>query len=268
MSNNLDRIETNLRALFEEKLIKIFTGGQSATDLIKDLIHVMRANLKKDLDGTIFAPDRIMIHVPEEDLVEWQVHQDILGKIASSLHNTCLIEGFSFHKPPNIQLQAKQFIAKHQYEISSQFSDEQITLPDTAAMEQPKHIREIVELPQNASFIIGGLTNFPLKKSVMDIGRHSDCDLILDDLHVSRHHAQLRAINNQFVIFDTSSTAGVFLNGKKVSQASLQSGDVVRIGLVNLIYIQDATSANPTTTLVVDLDDNLDNQHLNGRDHE
>jgi len=239
MSNNLDRIETNLRALFEEKLIKIFTG-----------------------------PDRIMIHVPEEDLVEWQVHQDILGKIASSLHNTCLIEGFSFHKPPIIQLQAKQFIAKHQYEISSHFSDQQITLPDTAAMEQPKQIREIVELPQNASFIIGGLTNFPLKKSVMDIGRHSDCDLILDDLHVSRHHAQLRAINNQFVIFDTSSTAGVFLNGKKVSQASLQSGDVVRIGLVNLIYIQDATSANPTTALVVDLDDNLDNQHLNGRDHE
>ncbi|MEA3327146.1 MAG: FHA domain-containing protein [Chloroflexota bacterium] len=268
MSNNLDRIEANLRALFEEKLFKFFTGGQPATGLIKNLIHVIHANPQKYTDGSLFAPDQITFHVPEEDLIEWQDHQDILDKLASSLHKICLIEGFSFHKPPSIDVQAKPNIVKHQFEISSHFSDEHLPMPDTAAMEQSKQSQGNVNLPQNACFVIGGVTNFPLNKSVVDIGRHSDCDLILDDLHVSRHHAQLRAINNQFVIFDTGSSAGVFLNGKKVSQASLQSGDVVRIGLVNLIYIQDTTSANPTTALPIDLDNNLDNQHIVGGDHE
>jgi len=268
MSNNLDRIEANLRVLFEEKLFKFFTGGQPASGLIKDLIHVMRTNLQKGTDGSLFAPDRVILHVPEENMIEWQVHQDILDKIASSLHKIGLIEGFSFHNPPNIDVQAEPNIKKHQYEISSHFTDEQLPMPDTAAMEQPRQSPGIVDLPQNACFIIGGVTNFPLEKSVLDIGRHSDCDLILDDLHVSRHHAQLRVINHQFVIFDAGSTAGVFLNGKKISQASLQSGDVVRIGLVNLIYIQDSTSANPTTALPVDFDDNHENHHMIGGNHQ
>jgi hypothetical protein len=41
------------------------------------------------------------------------------------------------------------------------------------------------------------------------------------------------------------------LNGKSISQATLQAGDVLRIGTLNLIYIQDSTSANPTSAMPV-----------------
>ncbi len=254
MGNQIDRIESNLRALFEEKLFKLFTGDQETTEIIKDLVQIMRNNQKEQQDGIIFVPDHLQIHVAETDYEDWNIHQDTLDNIATSVHETFLREGYRFFKPLQITIKENQTISQKQYKISSHFSDDQSSLPDTSAMERPQQNQEGDKFPKNACFVIGGKTNFLLNKPVMDIGRHSDCDLSLEDLHVSRHHAQLRVINNQYVIFDTGSTGGVFLNGKKVSQASLQSGDVVRIGLVNLIYIQDSTSENPTTALPADLD--------------
>jgi len=254
MSNKLDRIESNLRALFEEKLFKMFTGGQQTSDFIRDLVQMLRNKQKEDSDGSVNIPDHIQVHVPETDLEEWLIHQDTLDSIASSIYKSFQHEGFLFRAPLHMSIKASQNIANKQYKITAHFSEDQIVLPDTSAIETPQQNGEVDQLPKNACFVIGGNQNFVLNKHVMDIGRHSDCDLVLEDLHVSRHHAQLRMINDQFVIFDTGSTAGVFLNEKKVSQASLQSGDVVRIGLVNLIYIQDTTSENPTTALPADID--------------
>lgn len=255
MTNNLDRIESNLRALFEEKLFKMFSGNQPATNLIPNLVQALRRNLKAQPNGSITAPDQIQIQVAENDLEDWLIQKDTLDNIASQVQNIFIDEGFSFRKPLNISVQENQNIAQHHHQISSFFSEEENILPGTAVMEIVKRNEKAIQLPKNARLIIGGKTNFPLNKPVIDIGRHSDCALILEDLHVSRHHAQIRMINSRFVIFDTGSTAGVFLNGKKVSQTSLQSGDVVRIGLVNLIYVQDTTAANPTTALPVDVDE-------------
>ena len=254
MSNKLDRIESNLRALFEEKLFRMFTGGQQSTDLIRDLLQILRNKQKEEINGSVFIPDLIQVHVPETDLEEWLIHQDTLDSITASIHKSFQQEGFLFHAPMHMAIKGSQAIANKKYQITAHFSENQVALPDTSAIESPRQNGEVDQIPTNACFVIGGKQNFSLNKSVMDIGRHSDCDLILDDLHISRHHAQLRVINDQFVIFDTGSTAGVLLNGKKVSQASLQSGDVVRIGLVNLIYIQDTTSENPTTALPTDID--------------
>jgi pSer/pThr/pTyr-binding forkhead associated (FHA) protein len=111
------------------------------------------------------------------------------------------------------------------------------------------------KIPQNAFLVIAGKTNFPLTKAVVNIGRHSDNDLILEDQYISRHHAQLRAIDNRYVIFDVGSTGGIFLNNKQISRATLHPGDVLRIGMVNLIYSQDTTAEQPTSAVPVETDD-------------
>ena len=59
---------------------------------------------------------------------------------------------------------------------------------------------------------------------------------MLDNLRVSRVHAQIRQIKNQHVLFDLSSTTGTKVNGKKVSQKPLSQGDVIEIADVALIY--------------------------------
>ncbi|MEU6144402.1 FHA domain-containing protein [Streptomyces sp. NPDC047081] len=71
----------------------------------------------------------------------------------------------------------------------------------------------------------------PLPTRTVRIGRAADNDLVIDDLVVSRHHAELRALpDGTYEIADLGSHNGTFLNGAAVTLAPLGPGDVVGIG--------------------------------------
>jgi hypothetical protein len=254
MNKKLDKIESQLRALFEEQLLSIFTNSSHQTNLLDDLLEVMEENLKEDCEGKLYAPDQFILEVPPEDFSDWLNHQELLNEIASVLRETGLEQGFIFRQPPEIRIHNNSDVSIKEWNITASFTAPKPDLPETAVMAQNEH-QERHSLPEKAFFIIGGKKDFPLENYVINIGRHSDNDLILDDLHVSRHHAQLRCINHRFVIFDVGSSGGLYLNGKKISQATLQTGDVVRMGVTNLIYIQDSTGEIPTSVMPVDSED-------------
>jgi ABC transport system ATP-binding/permease protein len=68
------------------------------------------------------------------------------------------------------------------------------------------------------------------------IGR-SGCDITLDNPQVSRFHCQIDRISpTQHVLRDAGSTNGTFVNGQRVSQHPLASGDVIQIGAFKLVY--------------------------------
>ncbi len=255
MKKKLDRIESELRALFEKRLLSFFSDNTQGTSLLDDLLRVMKSEIREVSEGVYYAPDQFILEVSSEDFPEWGSHQELLDEISSVLERTGLEEGFSFRQSPEIQLYNTPEIPPNEFNVSASFTAPKPALPDTAAMPQNEQQIKEQTLPENAYFVIGGKKGIPLNKNVINIGRHSDNDLILDDLHVSRHHAQLRVINQQFVIFDVGSSSGLFLNGKKISKATLQAGDVIRLGVTKLIYVQDSTGEYPTTAMPVDSGD-------------
>ena len=71
----------------------------------------------------------------------------------------------------------------------------------------------------------------PLPARTVRIGRGGDNDLVIDDLIVSRHHAELRALpDGTYEIVDLGSHNGTFLNGQPVAAAPITPGDIVGIG--------------------------------------
>jgi ABC-type multidrug transport system ATPase subunit len=62
------------------------------------------------------------------------------------------------------------------------------------------------------------------------IGRSADNDITLDDLIVSRHHAELRRSGSGYEIVDLGSHNGTFCNGERVSSAPVTELDVIGIG--------------------------------------
>ena len=62
------------------------------------------------------------------------------------------------------------------------------------------------------------------------IGRSSDNEIVLVDDRVSRHHGQLSSRQGTLVFTDLGSTNGSFVNGTRVREIVLGSGDVVRLG--------------------------------------
>ncbi|MFC8359873.1 FHA domain-containing protein [Streptomyces griseorubiginosus] len=71
----------------------------------------------------------------------------------------------------------------------------------------------------------------PLPARTVRIGRADDNALVVDDLVVSRHHAELRALpDGGYEIVDLGSHNGTYLNGRPVTSAPLGPGDIVGIG--------------------------------------
>lgn len=77
---------------------------------------------------------------------------------------------------------------------------------------------------------IGGSPIY-LDKPIVLIGRHQDCDAVLQtSTKVSRRHCCVARVNEQFVIRDLGSMNGVRVNGSRVVEALLCAGDEVAIG--------------------------------------
>ncbi|MFC9182725.1 FHA domain-containing protein [Streptomyces globisporus] len=71
----------------------------------------------------------------------------------------------------------------------------------------------------------------PLPAKTVRIGRDAGNDLVIDDLAVSRHHAELRALaDGTYEIVDLGSHNGTFLNGQPVARGPVGPGDIVGIG--------------------------------------
>jgi len=68
------------------------------------------------------------------------------------------------------------------------------------------------------------------------VGRSSDNEIFIKSKFVSRHHAQLVSDANGCVIEDLNSTNGVFLGEKQVKKYRLRDGDVVSLGVHELVY--------------------------------
>jgi pSer/pThr/pTyr-binding forkhead associated (FHA) protein len=115
-----------------------------------------------------------------------------------------------------------------------------------SAQDASGHPRDdFTTIPEDAYFLIEGVKVIQLTQAVINIGRRVENNLVLEDPRVSRNHAQLRAINGRYVLFDLNSTGGTFLNGTQTTQAVLHPGDVVSLGGVTLVYGQKNPPPRP-----------------------
>jgi FHA domain len=82
-------------------------------------------------------------------------------------------------------------------------------------------------------------TQFVLDQPVATAGRHPTSHVFLDDITVSRRHAEFLRENGQFRVVDLGSLNGVYLNRVLVESAELADGDEIQIGNFRLIFFTD-----------------------------
>ncbi|HMD93371.1 MAG TPA: FHA domain-containing protein [Trebonia sp.] len=83
-----------------------------------------------------------------------------------------------------------------------------------------------------------GITRLPAK--VLRIGRSDDNDVVVPDLRVSRHHAELRkSPGGAYEITDLGSHNGTFVNGQRMESSVLTEADVIGVGLATFRLVGD-----------------------------
>ncbi len=79
-------------------------------------------------------------------------------------------------------------------------------------------------------------TTFLLESDVTTIGRRVDSDVFLDDVTVSRRHAEIPRRGEGWFVLDVGSLNGTYVNGERVDETKLASGDELQIGKFKLVF--------------------------------
>jgi pSer/pThr/pTyr-binding forkhead associated (FHA) protein len=82
-------------------------------------------------------------------------------------------------------------------------------------------------------------SRFAMGTGKTTIGRHPDSDIFLDDVTVSRRHAEINHDGAAFMVNDVGSLNGTYLNRERIERAEMHSGDELQIGKFRLVFLHE-----------------------------
>jgi pSer/pThr/pTyr-binding forkhead associated (FHA) protein len=78
---------------------------------------------------------------------------------------------------------------------------------------------------------------YPFDVERLTIGRHTEANVFLDDVTVSRHHAVIEHEGDQYVIVDEGSLNGTYVNRRRSDRQVLVDGDEIQVGKYKLTFL-------------------------------
>lgn len=111
----------------------------------------------------------------------------------------------------------------------------------TGGAESDVPVTGLENLPAGAALLVvkrgpNAGSRFLLDQEATSAGRHPDSDIFLDDVTVSRRHAEFRAVEGGFTVVDVGSLNGTYVNREPVDASPLSHGDEVQIGKFRLVF--------------------------------
>lgn len=148
---------------------------------------------------------------------------------------------------PHITLLADPAIPLHSVRVKAQVDERPSPQVETQIRQVPDVADELAAdiVAMDAYLIIDGKQHIPLNKPIIAIGRSVENDIVLDAPSVSRKHAQIRWRYGRFILYDLSNRGRTLVNSQPVTETMLQSGDVISLSSVKLIYGVGETEQRP-----------------------
>ncbi|MDY5785369.1 MULTISPECIES: oxoglutarate dehydrogenase inhibitor Odhl [unclassified Corynebacterium] len=100
-------------------------------------------------------------------------------------------------------------------------------------------------LPEGAALLVvkrgpNAGARFLLDRDTTTAGRHPEADIFLDDVTVSRRHAEFRRNEGSFEVVDVGSLNGTYVNREPRNSQALSAGDEIQIGKFRLVFLADS----------------------------
>jgi len=100
---------------------------------------------------------------------------------------------------------------------------------------------EMDDLPPGGLLVVRAGPNagsrFAIEKDLITAGRHPDSDIFLDDITVSRRHAEVMRQADGYIVRDVGSLNGTYVNRQRIDESRLEDGDELQVGKFKLVFI-------------------------------
>ena len=239
----LSRMELRLEQWIEHAFATAFGARTDVFDLALHLARSMETGLIQpgQPGQRPLAPDTYQIYIHPDELDDLRQRQDGLDeRLTRYVLSLASQNEYRLTRTPCVSLHADADCdPRHPRTVALHSEDGHDSTKGMQAVRIPQ-----APPPTNPNLMVTGSGAFALTIDVVNIGRMSDNDLILDDPTVSRHHAQLRRRGSEYLLFDLGSSRGTRVNGALIREHRLRSGDVIEIGRARLVYMDDNDSDN------------------------
>ncbi len=235
--NRFLRFEDRIQHLVEGGFARLFAGYLHPREVAIQLARAMEDGTRASQDGERqVAPDVYIVRLsPRDHAALLSAHPDLAVALVDELVEMARIGGYSFAKTPEVRLLADNAVQAHQVLVRAQYAH-----PATETGVMKAAGEEVLSQPApKAILIVNGKSHVPIERPILNLGRHRDNDVIFEDIHVSRHHAQIRLRFGKYVLFDLGSSAGTLVNGHPIQEAVLHSGDIIMLAGNSLIYVEE-----------------------------
>jgi hypothetical protein len=167
-------------------------------------------------------------------------------------------EGSRFCAQCGTRLEATSGAAPSQGQAAETSSESTATITFGGAVPESEHREErslndndaaaVDALPPGSALLVvqrgpSAGSRFLLDTEVVSAGRHPDSEIFLDDVTVSRRHAEFRRTAEGYTVADVGSLNGTYVNRDRIDEVALQGGDEVQIGKYRLVYFASHSTA-------------------------
>ncbi len=252
--NLLKRVETTIANLVEGAFGRIFRTEVRPMELARKLAREMDAHRTASV-SRVYAPNEYAVWLSPDDRSRYEgVEHEVIDELCAYLLEHARREELILASHPVIEFHTDERLALGEFGIQARLvragghSEEahrpeqlqehgQTMIYSTSArvrgpVEEVRARREV----SPALLAVGG-RHLRLPPDGGTIGRSRDCDIVLDDVGISRHHAEIRPGHAGWTVRDLGSTNGVLVNGEEArEEQQLHSGDRVGLGSTEIVF--------------------------------
>lgn len=232
------RFEDGVQRLVEGGLARLFAGQLHAREVALQIARCMEDQSIPDETGQRHAPDIYKVRLNSDDHRSiLAAHPDIAQVLGQDILHTAEAAGLILTTIPQVRIFADIDIPPHHVQVSAEHAMQN---RDITEARDGASIWQMGDTPHpDARLLLDGGHAVSISEPVLNLGRARNNQIILDDPAISRRHAQIRLRFGSYTLFDLGSASGTMINGEKIREAVLHSGDIITIGGKTLIYVED-----------------------------
>jgi hypothetical protein len=232
LSDFEDRIGASVEGLFAGA----FRSPVQPAELAKTLGRAMDDGRVIGV-GKVYVPTAYTIALSREDDEQFGTFKPTLGgELATYLLDHAHEHGYALPTRPSVSFIIHDDLRLGRFRVSAALAEEDAD-PRNPSAAVPSGRRPTITPAGIATVTIGEFAHdVALRGEQVIVGRLTDCQICLADANVSRRHAAFISIDDGWAIEDLESTNGTRLNGQPVTRARLRDGDVIEIGVTQLVY--------------------------------
>jgi hypothetical protein len=247
----LRNLESKLAGLVEGTFSRAFKSEVRPVEIARKLAREMDEHTVQSL-SRVYAPNEYAVWLSPDDRAQFEGYEEELAReLSGYLLEHARREKIALVTQPQIEFKTDERLRLGEFGIQARLvrppaheseralpiqGDEGHTMVYSVSERVSEPLREPDPRRGTARLRVGSRTEIVGSAGAV-LGRSRDCDVVLDDPNVSRHHAEVRPSGGSWIVNDLGSTNGIKLNGRRIrGPESLKRGDVIELGTSSVTF--------------------------------